>query len=166
MPLLVMAQGAPAPESRFQASLEAAATVASSVGKELSSSRHFLLLSVPVNGHQIGYSGAVMIMPSRGRIWRQLVAALSMAASSALAGQACAQFFEDRSRFDRPRHSPNFFSPFFEQRGSPAQTVPGSRVPYVQQSPADSKAPPPRKVETPQTSEVLVIGDSLADWLA
>jgi hypothetical protein len=36
----------------------------------------------------------------------------------------------------------------------------------VQQLPADSKAPPPRKVETPHTSEVLVIGDSLADWLA
>ena len=36
----------------------------------------------------------------------------------------------------------------------------------MQQPPADFKAPPPRKAETPPTSEVLVIGDSLADWLA
>jgi hypothetical protein len=35
----------------------------------------------------------------------------------------------------------------------------------VQQPSVDSKAPPPRKPETPPTSEVLVIGDSLADWL-
>jgi uncharacterized protein len=107
-----------------------------------------------------------MIMPTRWRIWRQLLAALVVATTSALAGPACAQFFEDRPWFDRPRHSPNFFSPFFDQRGSPAQTAPAPRVPYVQQLPADSKAPPPRKVETPHTSEVLVIGDSLADWLA
>jgi uncharacterized protein len=106
-----------------------------------------------------------MIMPTRWRIWRQLLAAL-VATTSALAGPASAQFFEDRSWFDRPRHSPNFFSPFFDQRGSPAQTAPAPRVPYVQQLPTDSKAPPPRKVDTPHTAEVLVIGDSLADWLA
>ena len=35
----------------------------------------------------------------------------------------------------------------------------------MQQPSVDSKAPPPRKPETPPTSEVLVIGDSLADWL-
>ncbi len=29
-----------------------------------------------------------------------------------------------------------------------------------------SKAPPPRKLEAPPTSTVVVIGDSLADWLA
>jgi len=33
--------------------------------------------------------------------------------------------------------------------------------------PADfSRAPPPRKAETPPTSTVLVLGDSMADWLA
>ena len=108
-----------------------------------------------------------MIKPTRRRIQRQLLAVLGMlAASSALAGPSCAQLFEDRPWFDRPRHTPNFFSPFFDQRGSPAQTAPAPRVPYVQQLPADSKAPPPRKVETPHTAEILVIGDSLADWLA
>ena len=35
----------------------------------------------------------------------------------------------------------------------------------MQRPSVDSKAPPPRKPETPPTSEVLVIGDSLADWL-
>ena len=78
---------------------------------------------------------------------------------SAFAVPAAAQFFEDRPWSYRPRHS--FSSPFFGQRG-----VSGWRGPYVQQPPADSKAPPPRKPETPPTSEVLVIGDSLADWLA
>ena len=29
-----------------------------------------------------------------------------------------------------------------------------------------SRAPPPRKAETPPTSTVLVLGDSMADWLA
>ena len=35
------------------------------------------------------------------------------------------------------------------------------------QQPVESfRAPPPRKAETPPTKSVLVIGDSLADWLA
>ena len=29
-----------------------------------------------------------------------------------------------------------------------------------------TKAPPPRKLEAPPTSNVVVIGDSMADWLA
>jgi hypothetical protein len=116
---------------------------------------------------RLATSGHLMVQRTRRRIWRQLLAVLGMVVvSSALAGPSCAQLFEDRPWFDRPRHSPNFFSPFFDQRGSPAQTAPAPHVPYVQQLPADSKAPPPRKVETPHTAEILVIGDSLADWLA
>jgi len=96
----------------------------------------------------------------RRRTSRGLAIVLPMiAACSAFAVPAAAQFFEDRPWSYRPRHS--FSSPFFGQRG-----VSGWRGPYVQQPPADSKAPPPRKPETPPTSEVLVIGDSLADWLA
>ena len=39
---------------------------------------------------------------------------------------------------------------------------------YNRPAPAvdSTKAPPPRKLETPLTSTVMVIGDSLADWLA
>jgi len=99
-------------------------------------------------------------MLHRRRTSRGLAIVLPMiAACSAFAVPAAAQFFEDRPWSYRPRHS--FSSPFFGQRG-----VSGWRGPYVQQPPADSKAPPPRKPETPPTSEVLVIGDSLADWLA
>ena len=49
----------------------------------------------------------------------------------------------------------DFFFPFFGDR-------------YSRQAPAAdySKAPPPRKLETPPSNTVLVIGDSFADWLA
>jgi len=54
------------------------------------------------------------------------------------------------------RRSPyrDFFSPFFGDR-------------YERQAPAVdySKAPAPRKTETPPTSTIVVIGDSMADWL-
>jgi hypothetical protein len=54
------------------------------------------------------------------------------------------------------RRSPHrdFFSPFSgEQRNRPAPAV------------DYSKAPPPRKLETPPSQTVVVIGDSMADWL-
>ena len=54
------------------------------------------------------------------------------------------------------RRSPNrdFFYPFSGDR-------------HVRQAPAAdySKAPPPRKVETPPSRKVVLIGDSMADWL-
>ena len=106
---------------------------------------------------------ALMTKPSRRRSWRPLALVFGIVVIGwALAAPASAQFFGDRPWFDRPRHS----SPFFGQRGSSWPSFPSWRGPYVQQPPADSKAPPPRKAETPPTSEVLVIGDSLADWLA
>jgi hypothetical protein len=51
-------------------------------------------------------------------------------------------------------HHHDFFFPFFgdhNNRQAPA-------VDY-------SKAPPPRKLDTPPSNTVVVIGDSLADWL-
>jgi hypothetical protein len=107
-----------------------------------------------------------MMTPSRRGIWLIILVFPLIVACSAIAVPAAAQLFEDRPWFDRPRHSPGYVSPFFGQRGTPAPNFPRWRGPYVQQSPVDSKAPPPRKPETPPTSEVLVIGDSLADWLA
>jgi hypothetical protein len=48
---------------------------------------------------------------------------------------------------------PDFFSPFFgDNRPTPAVD--------------SSRAPPPRKLKTPPTRTVMVIGDSLVDWLA
>jgi hypothetical protein len=107
-----------------------------------------------------------MMTPSATRMWRLLIFLLAMiAAGSLFAGPASAQFFEDRPWSYRPRHSP-FSSPFRGHRWSPGPIFPSWTGPYVQQPPIDSKAPPPRKPETSPTSEVLVIGDSFADWLA
>jgi hypothetical protein len=106
---------------------------------------------------------------------RRLVVALAIVtAGVALAVPAGAQFSNGRLAFDqRPRAEPvqfpDFFR-FFDNRG------PDSRYnPYNPFNPFNStrpprtietdKAPPPRKVETPPTSTVLVIGDLFADWL-
>jgi hypothetical protein len=65
--------------------------------------------------------------------------------------------WDDRYPSDRQyRRSPNrdFFSPFFGDR----YNRPAPAVDY-------SKAPPPRKLEKPPTSTVVVFGDSMADWL-
>jgi uncharacterized protein len=56
---------------------------------------------------------------------------------------------------DRHRQRRDSFFPFFgDSYNRPAPAV------------DSAKAPPPRKLETPPTSTVMVIGDSLADWLA
>ena len=81
-----------------------------------------------------------------------------VAAGSAVSVPAGAQLFEDRSWFGRPRHQQDF--PYFGDRGSPRPRL------RPQQAVESFRAPPPRKVETPPAKSVLVIGDSLADWLA
>ncbi len=92
-----------------------------------------------------------------------------MTAGAALAVPAGAQMFGTHAAFDqRPRAElvqwREFFPfPFF-----------GGRRPYNPDNPwgpprpqtfESTRAPPPHKVETPPTDTVLVIGDSLADWL-
>jgi uncharacterized protein len=65
--------------------------------------------------------------------------------------------WSDRNPSDRYyRRSPNrdFFYPFSGDR----HNRPAPAVDY-------SKAPPPRKLETPPSRTVVVIGDSMADWL-
>ena len=92
-------------------------------------------------------------------MWQRFAIMLVLAAAgSAVSVPAGAQLFEDRSWFGRPRHQQDF--PYFGDRGSPPPRL-------RPQQPVESfRAPPPRKVETPPTKSVLVIGDSLADWLA
>lgn len=65
--------------------------------------------------------------------------------------------YEPPARRGPPSHG--FFSfPFFER---------GYRSPYGAPAPADSsRAPAPHKQEAQPTRTVLVIGDSMADWLA
>ena len=92
---------------------------------------------------------------------------LSLIALAAVAGvagscvSAAAQFWGDRFPNSRPYPqqqppSRDFFSFPFDNGGV-------MRPPPVVDS---TKAPPPRKLETPPTSTVVVIGDSMADWLA
>jgi hypothetical protein len=94
-------------------------------------------------------------------------------AGSVTCGPASAQYWGDsggwggwggggRSSGDRYpsdryyRRSPHrdFFSPFSGER----HNRPAPAVDY-------SKAPPPRKLETPPSQTIVVIGDSMADWL-
>jgi hypothetical protein len=91
-------------------------------------------------------------MTEKNTIKRRLVALaaitvtaspLALLGSVSLPGPAAAQFF-----------------PFF----APYQQMPQDRY---REAPADySKAPSPKKPETPPASTVVVMGDSMADWLA
>jgi uncharacterized protein len=107
----------------------------------------------------------------RGRILRLRsvwpVALALVSAAAAMPVPAQAQFFgfgfEPPARRAPPSHG--FFSfPFFE-RGYRSPYGPYGGGPYG--PPVESsRAPPPRKLETQPTRTVVVIGDSMADWLA
>jgi uncharacterized protein len=103
------------------------------------------------------------------KTWRLAIAPALVAAGTALAAPAGAQLFGDRSVLaERARPQQVQLRDFFPfqwwggERG-------GSNTPFFGQParpPVDfSKAPPPRKQDTPPATTVLVIGDSLADWL-
>ena len=96
-----------------------------------------------------------MAMVQRKRILA--VAAAVVAAVLALPAGAQAQFFGGGWGYQpyRPAPPSNGFSfPFFSR--------PRSYAP-----PAESyRAPPPRKLENPPSSTVVVVGNSMADWLA
>jgi hypothetical protein len=96
-----------------------------------------------------------MAMVQRKRFLK--VAAALVAGALALPAGAQAQFFGGGWGYQPYRSAPSggFFSfPFF-----------GGRRSYA--PPAESyRAPPPRKLETQPSSTVIVVGDSMADWLA
>jgi hypothetical protein len=107
---------------------------------------------------------------TRERKWLRIALLLAIVvAASGLAVPASAQWFGDRFPFGSnqnpyrpPPQQRNFFSfPFLERPGNTYN--PYMRPPQPVES---TKAPPPRKPETPPTSTVVVIGDSMADWLA
>ena len=104
------------------------------------------------------------------RNWRRLtISSALVAAGSALAMPAGAQFFGDRTSVPeraRPQQAQlREFFPFQWWGGERG----GQNTPFFGQParpPVDySKAPPPHKQEAPLAATVLVIGDSLADWL-
>jgi hypothetical protein len=109
-------------------------------------------------------------MAMRNRKWlgsRRTAIALAIGVVATLLPLAAhAQFFGTWD--DRQRHQQGGgFFPFFDRPYSPPQPYgtqpPGSALPRPEES---SKAPPPRKLETPPASTIVVIGDSFADWLA
>src|SRR5215467_6515079 len=109
---------------------------------------------------------------------RAFAVALVVMACAATCGPASAQYWGDRSsggwggwgwggrssggwgdrypsdRYYRRSPHRDFLSPFSGER----RNRPAPAVDY-------SKAPPPRKLETPPSQTVVVIGDSMADWL-
>src|SRR5579864_5979493 len=92
---------------------------------------------------------------------RRLAITLAIAVA-ALPMPAAAQFFGSHydygQRSNRPPPQRGFFSfPFFGG-GDFYRPAPPPVESY--------KPPPPRKLETPPTTTVMVIGDTMADWLA
>ena len=100
---------------------------------------------------------------------RIALAATAVLAAVVVAEPAAAQFFGyspyyGQQRSYRPPPPRGFSFPFFDGGGGPFYQPRPFSAPA---QPAESyKAPPPRKLETPPTATVLVIGDSMADWLA
>ncbi len=91
--------------------------------------------------------------------WRRLVGALVIAAGAAAVSiPAAAQvyYWSDRPSapgyYQQPQQRDFFSFPFSgSERRAPVADY--------------SKAPAPRKLETPPTSTIVVVGDSMADWL-
>jgi hypothetical protein len=113
-----------------------------------------------------------MAQRNRQRLhWRRPTIALAIFATAAvLPVPAGAQFFGSHYQYGQRQTRPpppqrGYFSfPFFGGGGGGDQFNPFYRP---APPPVESyKAPPPRKLETPPTSTVLVIGDTMADWLA
>jgi hypothetical protein len=90
---------------------------------------------------------------------RLLIAPAIVAGVAAACAPAAAQFFGDR--FPQPRYQQpqqrDFFSFPFDNGNQPVRPA----LP-----PESIKAPPPRKLDTPPANTVVVIGDTMADWLA
>jgi hypothetical protein len=83
-------------------------------------------------------------------------------AAAAMPVPAAAQFFFGPPRPQAPQQRGGFGFPFFGGPGSgPFYAPPQPRQPVESFNP-----PPAKKYETPPTSTVAVIGDTMADWLA
>src|SRR5580700_11280534 len=105
------------------------------------------------------------------RFLRRILGRLAIAFAIAVAAvpiPAGAQFFGSNNYFgqrpNRPPPSRGFFSfPLFGNPGGGDQYNPF----YPAPPPVESyRPPPPRKLDTPPTTTVMVIGDTMADWLA
>ena len=64
------------------------------------------------------------------------------------------------------RFEPRRQGGFFDQLFGGFQPQPHFEVEHPQPQVDSSRAPPPHKPETPPTTSIVVVGDSMADWLA
>jgi hypothetical protein len=107
------------------------------------------------------------------RILRRILGRLAIALAIAVAAlpiPAGAQFFGSNNyygqRANRPPPSRGFFSfPLFGNPGGGGDQY----NPFYRPAPPPVESyrpPPPRKLDTPPTTTVMVIGDTMADWLA
>jgi uncharacterized protein len=93
------------------------------------------------------------------------------AAASILTVSARAQFFDDRypssdQRYRRAPQSRENFFPFFERPQRSAPQGPYIRAPQPTEA-TKAPSPTPRKPDAPPViSTVIVVGDSMAEWLA
>src|SRR5580692_10780704 len=117
-----------------------------------------------------------MAKRNRRMLWRilgRLAIALAIAIV-ALPLPAGAQFFGSNNNYygqraNRPPPSRGFFSfPLFGNPGGGGGGGGDQYNPFYRPPPPveSYKPPPPRKLETPPTTTVMVIGDTMADWLA
>src|SRR5580692_2472363 len=109
-----------------------------------------------------------------GRILGRLAIALAIAVV-ALPFPAGAQFFGSNSNYygqrpSRPPPSRGFFSfPLFGNPGGGGGGGGDQYNPFYRPAPPpveSYKPQPPRKLDTRPTTTVMVIGDTMADWLA
>jgi hypothetical protein len=110
---------------------------------------------------------ALMALPNTKwlRLRRLAAAPMIVVGLSALAGTAQAQFFGDRYYNNDGGYYGN--SQRYQQQQQPRDDFFGDRFIRPAPPPADySKAPPPRKLDNPPSTSIVVIGDSFADWLA
>ena len=115
-----------------------------------------------------------MAMRNRQSV-RRLAIALAIAVV-ALPFPAGAQFFGPSNNYygqrpNRPPQPRGFFSfPLFGNPGGGGNGGGGDQYnPFYRPAPPpveSFKAPPPRKLDTPPAATVMVIGDTMADWLA
>jgi uncharacterized protein len=102
------------------------------------------------------------VRPTRARFWAMALAVVAVSSMQPLNAQA--QFFGggwgNGPQYGHPPPQRGYFSfPFFNRPSSPY----GS--PSYAPPPESYRAPPPRKLENTPANTIVVVGDSMADWL-
>jgi len=96
--------------------------------------------------------------------WLSALALLGLAELAVLAGSLALSTPAQAQRFNEPRRQGG--GGFFDQLFGGFQAQPRFEVERPQPQADFSRAPAPHKPETPPTMSIVVMGDSMADWLA